>query len=86
MSLILSMKSISSSQRDNILFLSTSGLSIRQIASKTGLWKSTIARVINQNIPNKENVKMGRPSKRRTLGRSKARDSVTKQFVNARIP
>ena len=57
------MKSILTSQSNNILVLSTSGLSIRQIASKTGLGKSTIARVINQNTPNKENIKMGRPSK-----------------------
>src|SRR6267154_5582202 len=57
------MKSISSTQKDNILVLSSSGQSIYQIASKTGLGKSTVARVINKHIPNKENVKMGRPSK-----------------------
>jgi IS30 family transposase len=61
--LIITMKSILTFQRDNILVLSTSGLSIRQIASKTGLGKSTIARVINQNTPNKENIKMGCSSK-----------------------
>ena len=55
MFLIINMKSISSSQRDNILVLSISGLSIRQITSKTCLGKS---RVINQNIPNKENAKL----------------------------
>jgi hypothetical protein len=57
------MKSISSTQKDNIIVLHSSGQSIRQIASKTGLGKSTIARVINKHIPNKENAKIGRPSK-----------------------
>src|SRR5882757_4705294 len=57
------MKSISSAQKDNILVLCSSGQSICQIASKTGLGKSTIARVIKKHISNKENVKMGHPSK-----------------------
>jgi len=57
------MKPISSAQRDNILVLCTSGLSTRQIASKTGLSKSTIATVIKKNIPDKENSKLGCPPK-----------------------
>jgi transposase len=61
--LIILMKSISSAQTDNILILSSSGLSTRQIASKTGLSRATIARVIKKHIPNKENIKMGCPSK-----------------------
>ena len=57
------MKSNFSTQKDNILVLCSSGQSIRQIASKTSLGKSTIARVINKHVPNRENVKMGCPSK-----------------------
>ena len=62
-SLIIPMKSVPSAQRDNILVLSSSGLSTRQIATKTGFSKATIARVINKAFPNKENIKMGHPSK-----------------------
>ncbi|KAJ8579746.1 hypothetical protein M405DRAFT_754140, partial [Rhizopogon salebrosus TDB-379] len=57
------MKPISSAQKDNILVLCTSGLSTRQIASKTGVSRSTIATVIKQNLPDKENTKMGCPPK-----------------------
>src|ERR1700704_758212 len=57
------MKSNFSTQKDNTLVLCSSGQSISQIASKTGLGKSTITRVINKHVPNKENIKMGCPSK-----------------------
>ena len=60
---IIIMKPIFSAQKDNILVLCTFCLYIRNIASKTGLGKSTIARVIKNDIPNKENTKMGCPSK-----------------------
>src|SRR5882757_10410782 len=62
-SLIIPMKSVSSAQRDNVLVLSSYCLSTRQIAAKTGFSKATIARVIKKVFPNKENIKMGRPSK-----------------------
>ena len=55
---IIIIKPISSAQKDNILVLCTSGLSVRKIASKTSLCKSTIATVVKQNIPDKENAKM----------------------------
>ncbi|KAG1806158.1 hypothetical protein EV424DRAFT_1544106 [Suillus variegatus] len=57
------MKPISSAYKDYILVLCTSGLSTRQIASKTGLSKSTIATVIKQHMPEKENHKIGCPLK-----------------------
>jgi transposase len=57
------MKSISSSQTDNILSLYTSQYSVHQIAAKTGLGKSTVARVIKKAFPDKENLVGGRPSK-----------------------
>ena len=62
-SLIIPIKSVPSTQRDNILVLSSSGLSTRQIATKTGFSKVTIARVIKKRFPNKENIKMGCPAK-----------------------
>ncbi len=62
-SLIIPIKSFPSAQRDNILVLSSSGISTRQIATKTGFSKATIARVIKKAFPNKENIKMGCPSK-----------------------
>jgi lambda repressor-like predicted transcriptional regulator len=60
---IILMKSISPTQKDNILVLSSSGLSTRNIASKTGLSKATIARVIKKSTPNKENINVSCPSK-----------------------
>jgi transposase len=57
------MKSISPAEKDNILVLSSSGLSTRNIASKTGLSKATVARVIKKSTPNKENINIGHPSK-----------------------
>src|SRR5258706_1998965 len=62
-SLIIPIKSVPSAQRDNILVLSSSGISTRQIATKTDFSKATIARVIKKAFPNKENIKMGCPSK-----------------------
>src|SRR5258705_10538344 len=61
-SLIIPIKYVPSAQRDNILVLSSSGISTRQIATKTGFSKATIARVIKKAFPNKENIKMGCPS------------------------
>src|SRR5882762_9147050 len=62
-SLIIPIKSVPSAQRDNILALSSCGISTRQIATNTGFSKVTIARVIKKAFPNKENIKMGCPSK-----------------------
>jgi hypothetical protein len=60
---IILMKSISPAEKDNILVLSSSGLSTRNIASKTGLSKATVARVIKKSTPDKENINIGHPSK-----------------------
>ena len=61
--LIVLTKSISPTQKDNILVLSSSGLSTRQIAFRTGISNATIARIIKKSIPNKENINTGHPSK-----------------------
>ncbi|KAG2055697.1 hypothetical protein BDR06DRAFT_1045497 [Suillus hirtellus] len=57
------MKSMSPAQKDNILVFTSSGLSIRQIASKTGLSRAIIARIIKKSISNKENINIGCLSK-----------------------
>ena len=71
------MKSIPSPLRAHIIVLSNSGLSARQIASKTGLGKSTVARVIREILPEKENVKLGRPSKLSALDKRRIVSSIT---------
>jgi hypothetical protein len=71
------MKSIPTPIRANILVLSESGLSARQIASKTGLGESTVARVINETLSEKENVKLGHPSKLSSLDRRRIVSSIT---------
>ena len=72
------MKSIPTSIRANILILSESGHSARQIASKTGLGKSTVARVIKEALPEKENVKLGHPSKLSSLNKRRIVSSALK--------
>jgi transposase len=71
------MKPISASTRANICFLSESGLSARQIASQTGLGKSTVARVIKEIHPGKENIKLGHPSKLSPTDRRRIVSSIT---------
>jgi hypothetical protein len=71
------MKSISSSARANILFLSESGLSTRQISSQTGLGKSTVARVIKEIHPGKENIKLECPSKLSPTDKRRIVSSIT---------
>ena len=78
------MKSIPTPKRANILVMSESGLSARQIASKTGLGKSTVARVIKELLPEKENIKLGHPSKLFSLDKRKIVSSITTgKAVNA---
>ena len=60
---IITMKAISTAQKDNILSLSYAGLSARQISSRTGVCKSTVAKFIKESHPDKENSCGGRPSK-----------------------
>ena len=71
------MKSIPTSKRANILVMSESGLSARQIASKTGLGKSTVARVIKELLLEKKNIKLGRPSKLSSLDKRRIVSSIT---------
>jgi len=61
--IIILMKPIFLAQKDNILVLSSSGLSTRNIASKTGLSKATVATVIKKSTPDKKNINIGYPSK-----------------------
>lgn len=57
------MKPISSSQRDNIISLLSLDLSCRQIASQTGLGKSTVSRIIKEIQSDKTRLFGGCPSK-----------------------
>jgi len=70
------MKPTSTSARANILFLSKSGLSARQIYSQTGLGKSTVARIIKEIHPGKENIKLGCPSKLSSADRRRIVSSI----------
>lgn len=71
------MKPISASARAHILFLSESGLSARKISSQTGLGKSTVARVIKEVHPNRENIKLGPPSKLSPTDKRRIISSIT---------
>lgn len=57
------MKPILPHQHDSVVSLLLTGNSIRQVAQKTGLGKSTVGRISKQVLPNKENYNNGRPSK-----------------------
>lgn len=56
------MKSISSAKQDLIISLLNSGLSTRAVASQTGVSKSKVCNIAKEMLPNKENLKAGRPS------------------------
>ena len=71
------MKPISTSIKASILSLTESGLSICQISSQTGLGKSTVARVIKEFLPEKENIKLGCPSKLSFTDRRRIVSSIT---------
>lgn len=57
------MKSISISQRQNIISLASLDLSTRKIASQTGLGKSTVSQVLQEIQPERPRLHGGRPSK-----------------------
>jgi transposase len=57
------MHPISSAQKENILSLASNGLSIHQIASQTGVGRSTASRVLKNILPNRFVPSPGRPSK-----------------------
>ncbi len=57
------MKSISTSQRQNIISLASLGLSTRKIALQTGLGKSTVSQVLQEVQPERPRLHGGCPSK-----------------------
>ena len=62
-SLISTMKHLSAAQKDNIISLASLDLFCRNIASQIGIGKSTMARVLQEVQPDKENHHGGCPSK-----------------------
>ena len=56
------MKPISTSHRHNIISLSSHSLSIRKIASQTGLGTSTVAQVLQKLEPERPRLHRGCPS------------------------
>ena len=57
------MRPIPTDKHQTIISLLQSGHSCRQIASKTGISKSTVGRIAKEVEPNKENITTGRPAK-----------------------
>src|SRR6266568_3899483 len=57
------MHPISSAQKENILSLASNQLSTCHIASKLGIGRSTISRVLQEHLPNQEIPSAGCPSK-----------------------
>ena len=57
------MKHLSAAQRDNIISLASLDLFCQKIAFQTGIGKSTVARVLQEVQPDKENHHGGHPSK-----------------------
>ena len=57
-------------------------VSARQISSKTCLGKSTVARVIKELLPEKENVKLGHPSKLSSLDKRRIFSSITTRKID----
>ena len=58
-SLQSAMKSISPAQQDHIISLLNSGLSMRAVASQTGVSKSKVSNIAQEMLSNKENHKRG---------------------------
>jgi DDE superfamily endonuclease/Transposase len=57
------MKPISSAQKNNILSLASSGLSICKMATKLNIPKSTIGEYLQDLLPDRKTTKTGRPPK-----------------------
>jgi transposase len=57
------MHPISSTQKENILSLASNGLSTCHIASRVGVGKSTVSRVLQELLPNRQIPSAGHPSK-----------------------
>ena len=89
------MKPITTSQRTNIISLSSSGLSIRKIASQLGLGKSTVAQVLQDIQLEAPRLSGGHPSKLSSTNKraivqkiitGKAKNAVqATQFINSII-
>jgi transposase len=89
------MKPISTSQRQNIISLSSLGISTRKIASQTGLGKSTVAQVLQEIQPERPRLHGGHPSKLSATNKraivqqiitGKAKNAVqATQFINSII-
>src|SRR3979490_817342 len=60
---IFNMHPISSAQKENILSLASNGHPTRHIASKLGVGRSTISRVLQQLLPNRQIPSSGHHSK-----------------------
>ena len=58
-SLQSAMKPISPAQQDHIISLLNSGLSMRSVASQTGVSKSKVSNIAQEVLSNKENLKRG---------------------------
>jgi transposase len=57
------MHPLSSSQKENILSLASNQYSVRAIASKLGVGKSTVSEILQNILPNRSKPSSGRPSK-----------------------
>ncbi|KAG6326033.1 hypothetical protein ID866_13056 [Astraeus odoratus] len=57
------MRSISSSQKANILHMASSGLPTHHITSKLGLGKSTVSRILQDLLPDHPIPSAGHPTK-----------------------
>ena len=89
------MKSISTSQRNNIIFFSFYGLSSRKISSQIGLGKSIVCQVLQELQPEKARLHGGCPLKLTPTNKraivqqiitGKAKDAVhATQYINSII-
>ena len=62
-SLQINMHPISSAQKENILSLASNSYSTSSIASKTGVGRSTVSRILQDILPNRQVPSSGHPSK-----------------------
>jgi len=78
------MKATSSSKHSNVISLLQQGYSLRQIAQKTGLGKSTVGRIHQNWDGDKENNRGGRPAKLSTRDKQRIIHKITSgQLDNA---
>ncbi|KAL4062810.1 hypothetical protein V8B97DRAFT_2012176 [Scleroderma yunnanense] len=75
------MKSISTSQRQNIISLASLGLSTRKIASQTGLGKSTVSQVLQEIQPERPRLHGGCPSKLSSINKR----AIVQQILTGKV-